>query len=52
MAWALTCDKAGDDEGEYQHLQHPHEQLTRKREVLDLAVGELIWAQSKCQADP
>lgn len=51
MAEALTCDKAGDNEGQHQHLQHPHEQLTRKREVLDLAVGELVWAQGKRQAD-
>lgn len=44
---ALTCDQAGDNEGQHQHLQHSHEQLTREREVLDLTVGELVRAQSK-----
>lgn len=48
---ALTCDEAGDDERKHEHLQHPHEQLTREREVLDLAVGELVRTQGKCQAD-
>ena len=49
---SLTCDQAGDNERQHQHLQHPHEELSREREVLDLAVAELVWAQGKGQADP
>lgn len=49
---SLTCDQAGDNEWQHQHLQHPHEELSRKRKVLDLAIGELVRAQGKGQADP
>ena len=25
-----TCDHATDDQGNYQHLEHPHEDITRE----------------------
>lgn len=49
---SLTCDQAGDNEWQHQHLQHPHEKFSRKREVLDLAVGKLVRSQGKGQTDP
>ncbi len=28
--WGLTCDETGDDEGQDEHLQHSHEDISRK----------------------
>lgn len=44
-----TCDQTGDDEGQHQHLQHPHEQLSRKGKVLDLSQGQFVGAQAKAK---
>lgn len=44
-----TCDEAGDQQGQHQHLEHPHEQLPREGEVLHLSVGHLIGPQGEAQ---
>lgn len=48
----LTCNQAGDDERENQHLEHTHQQLAREGEILDLAIGQLVGPEGKCQDDP
>lgn len=58
MAWFvqmerfLTRDQAGDNEGKNQHLEHPHQQLSREGKILDLAIGQLVGSESKGQNDP
>lgn len=44
-----TCDQTGDDERQHQHLQHPHEQLSRERQILDLPRGEFSGPYGEAQ---
>lgn len=44
-----TCDQAGDDEGQDQHLEHPHQQLSREGEIFDVPDGQLVRTQGESQ---
>ena len=44
-----TCDEAGDQQGQDQHLEHSHEQFPREGEVFHLAVGQFVWAHGEAQ---
>lgn len=42
LVMKLTCDQTGDNERQHKHLQHPHQELSREREVLDLLQGQVV----------
>lgn len=44
-----TCDKTGDQQGQHQHLEHSHQQLSREGEELDIAVGHVVGTQGETQ---
>lgn len=44
-----TCDEAGDQQGQDQHLEHSHEQFPWEGEVLHLAVRQVERAHGKAQ---
>lgn len=47
----LTCDQAGHNERQDQHLQHPHEKLSREGEILYLSGGQIAGAQYQAHQD-
>ena len=47
----LTCDHAADNQRKNDHLQHPKEHVTRKREVLDVQVGQVGLAHADAKRD-
>lgn len=48
----LTCNQARDNERKNQHLQHTHQQLAGEREILDLAIGQLVGPEGEGQDNP
>lgn len=44
-----TCDKTRDKQWQHQHLEHSHQQLSRKGEVLHFTVRQFVWTQRKSE---
>lgn len=44
-----TCDEAGDQQGQHEHLKHSHQQFSGEREELDFTVRHVVRPQGESQ---